>query len=82
MKTIKKFEQILKADENLSVEYQSLVETKDSEKIVKFMKNHGVSDDDIKALKNKELNDDELDGITGGWSWSWRWSSKPEDIYN
>ena len=63
MNTIKKFEDMLKADENLALEYSKMVETKDREAILDFLKTHGVSDEDI---KNQELSDDELDGVAGG----------------
>ncbi len=53
METIVTSEEILKADENLAVEYQSLLETKDSEKIVNFMKSHGVSDENIQFLQKR-----------------------------
>ncbi|MEA2051128.1 MAG: Nif11-like leader peptide family RiPP precursor, partial [Campylobacterota bacterium] len=66
METIKKFEEMLKADENLALEYQKLTEDKDSEAVVNFMKAYGVSDEDIKELINRELSDDELDGVAGG----------------
>ncbi|MEA2049199.1 MAG: hypothetical protein U9O56_00480, partial [Campylobacterota bacterium] len=41
-------------------------EDKDSEAVVNFMKAYGVSDEDIKELINRELSDDELDGVAGG----------------
>ncbi|MEA2049196.1 MAG: hypothetical protein U9O56_00465 [Campylobacterota bacterium] len=66
METIKKFEEILKADTNLATEYAKLIESKDEKVILDFIKTHGVSDEDIKALKNRELSDDELDGVNGG----------------
>ncbi|MEA2049198.1 MAG: Nif11-like leader peptide family natural product precursor [Campylobacterota bacterium] len=66
METIKKFEEMLKADTNLALEYQKLTEDKNSETVVNFMKTHGVSDEDIKDLINRELSDDELDGVAGG----------------
>ena len=54
---------MLKADENLALEYSKMVETKDREAILDFLKTHGVSDEDI---KNQELSDDELDRVVGG----------------
>ena len=66
MKTIEKFGKLLKADDSLSVEYKKLLDSKDEEKIIGFMKTHGVSQEDLETLKNKELSDDELDGVAGG----------------
>ncbi len=75
METIKNFKEMLKSDENLNVEYKKLVVSKNSDAIISFMKNNGVSVEDIKDLANRELSDDELDRVTGGFSWSDLWNT-------
>ena len=66
METIKKFEEMLKLDENLNLEYKNIIDTKDSEKMISFMKVHGVSIEDINFLLNGELSDDDLNNVAGG----------------
>ena len=73
MKTIEKFGKLLKSDESLHSEYKKLIDSKDEEKIVGFMKTHGVSQEDLETLKNRELSEHELDSVAGGFYYGW-WS--------
>ena len=52
MTSIEKFEALLNSDKNLASEYKELTEGKDAEKLFTFMKEHGLSDEDIETLKS------------------------------
>ena len=64
--TVLEFINKLKSDKDLAAKYAEVVTADDIQTKINFMKEHGVSDEDIKSLSNKELSDGDLDGINGG----------------
>lgn len=72
MKTLNAFFEKVKADENLQKKVAEFGENKDQDGMMIFMKEKGVSDEDIeKAFQSlnastSQLCDEELDAVTGG----------------
>jgi len=64
--TVLKFINKLKSDKDLAAKYTEIIALNDEQAITGFMKDHGVSDEDIKSLLNRELSDKELDEVNGG----------------
>ena len=65
--TVAEFYSKLASDENLATKYAKVVALDDKQARVEFMKEHGVSDKDMKSLLNRELSDGELNEINGGY---------------
>jgi len=84
--TIEEFLKKLESDETLATQYKDLVERKDEVSLREFMKENGVTDEDLEKAKteideNGELNDELLENVVGGVSHgllgdAWIWFHK------
>ncbi|MFH1886175.1 MAG: Nif11-like leader peptide family RiPP precursor [Pseudomonadota bacterium] len=78
METLKAFVEKVKGDENLQREMAVLSEKKDQDALDAFMKEQGVSEEDIQLLAAQqqtmttggELSDEMLEMVAGGGCWS------------
>ncbi|MFH1886176.1 MAG: Nif11-like leader peptide family RiPP precursor [Pseudomonadota bacterium] len=78
METLKTFVEKVQGDESLQKEMAALSEKKDQDAINAFMKEQGVSEEDIRLLAAQqqamttggELSDEMLEMVAGGGCWS------------
>jgi len=74
LNTIDRFNLKLYEDEELASTYKELIERKDNDSIISFMKKHGVTDEDLNKAQQKieemaengELSDKMLEEVAGG----------------
>jgi len=80
LETLRAFVEMAKTDEDLQKQVMSLAEKQDKDAMVALMREQGVSDDDLQALREQEealktgesdeLSDEMLDLVAGGGCWS------------
>jgi len=80
LETLRAFVEMAKTDEDLQKQVMSLAEKQDKDAMVALMREQGVSDDDLQALREQEealktgesdeLSDEMLEMVAGGGCWS------------
>ena len=80
LQTLRAFVEKAKTDEDLQKQVMSLAEKQDKEGMAALMKEQGVSDDDLRTLREQEealktsqsdeLSDEILEMVAGGGCWS------------
>jgi hypothetical protein len=78
MENVKELLEKVKSDENLQKEMMAVLAKKDPVAAEDFMRQHGVSEDEIKVLRDQQqslktkgdLNEEMLELVVGGGCWS------------